>query len=178
MANVGITQQPHGKVGTMKRLLSNEYLVLIVRIVLGCVFIVASIEKAANPASFITSIGNYRLAGYDVAAVMATVLPWIELLCGMALLFGVFTRGGALLSFAMLVVFTVAVTSAVIRGLDISCGCFTQDPTVGKVGWMKVGENILLIAASLFLLFSAGLKFSLERYFETKKVAADTGESG
>jgi len=162
----------------MKKLLSNEYLVLMVRIILGCVFIVASIEKAANPASFVQSIGNYRLVSFDVATVMATVLPWIELLCGLAFLFGLFTRGGAFLSFIMLIVFTAAVTSAVLQGLDISCGCFTQDPTVGKVGWMKVGENVLLTGASVFLLFSTGIRLSLERYFRTRNAAVDTRTGG
>jgi uncharacterized membrane protein YphA (DoxX/SURF4 family) len=150
----------------MKRLLANGYLVLLLRIILGCVFIVASVEKTANPASFVASIGYYRLVSFNIATVMATVLPWIELLCGLALLFGLSVRGSALLSLIMLLIFTGAVTSAVLRGLDISCGCFTQDPSVGKVGWMKVGENVLLIVASAFLLVSTSVRFSIEGYFQ------------
>jgi len=155
----------------MKKLLSNDYLILILRVVLGCVFIVASIEKAANPASFTVSIDNYKLLPHAVAAVIATVLPWIELLCGLALVFGVRTGGGALLSSMMLGVFTIAVVSALLRGLDISCGCFTQDPNVGKVGWLKVGENLLLILASIFLLFSTGVRFSIERHLSSRSSA-------
>ena len=148
----------------MKNLLANDYLVFIVRIVLGLVFIVASIEKMANPAAFANSIGNYKLLAPSVALFVATFLPWVELLSGLALLFGVFPRGSALLVFIMLVVFTGGVISAVLRGLDISCGCFTQDPSVGKVGWMKIGENLVMILGSVLLFFSADTRFSLQHY--------------
>ncbi len=46
----------------------------------------------------------------------------------------------------------------------ISCGCFTQDPMAAKMGWMKVGENAVLIAVSGFLYFSSNSKWSLEYY--------------
>jgi hypothetical protein len=66
----------------------------------------------------------------------------------------------------MLVVFTLAVISAILRGLDISCGCFTQDPTAGKVGWMKVLQNTTLFALTLFLYFSKSNSFTLTRYLQ------------
>ncbi len=151
----------------MKTLLSNDYLILALRIVLGFIFVIASIEKMADPAAFSTSIGNYKLISPTTALTVATYLPWIELLSGLAILFGIFSRGSSLLILIMLVVFTGGVVSAVLRGLDISCGCFTQDPSVGKVGWYKVGENIAMILGSLVLFYSHSLRFSLEQYFRT-----------
>ena len=152
----------------MKKLLSNDYLMLGLRIVLGFIFVIASVEKMADPAAFAASIGNYKLVSSSVALTVATYLPWIELLSGLAILFGIFSRGSSLLILIMLVVFTGGVISAVMRGLDISCGCFTQDPSVGKVGWYKVGENIAMILGSIVLFYSHALRFSLEQYFGTR----------
>ncbi len=152
----------------MKKILSNDYLILGLRTVLGFIFVIASIEKMADPAAFATSIGNYKLVSSSIALFVATYLPWIELLAGLGILFGIFSRGSSLLILIMLVVFTAGIVSAVMRGLDISCGCFTQDPTVGKVGWYKVGENIGMILGSLVLFYSHSLRFSLEQHFRTQ----------
>lgn len=143
----------------MKRLLNNDYLCLAARLVLGFVFIVAAVDKAADPNAFAVSIANYKIVGPTVGLVVATVLPWIELLCGVFLIFGIMPRGSSLLVVAMLVVFTAGVVSGIVRGLDIACGCFTQDPGVGKIGWMKVLENTGLILLGLLSYFSSGRRF-------------------
>ena len=159
----------------MKDLLSNPYLSLLTRAFLGCFFIIVSIDKIADPAAFALSIGNYKLLPPSTGTIIATVLPWLELLCGFAILFGAVQRGSSFLLCLMLGVFTVAVASALVRGLDISCGCFTQDPSAGKIGWMKVAENGSLLILSLFLFFSKANKFTLESFIsDTGKTEVDT----
>jgi uncharacterized membrane protein YphA (DoxX/SURF4 family) len=150
----------------MKNFLDNPYLVLLVRIFIGLLFVVSSLEKIVDPAAFAQSITNYQMLPAWLSAFLATVLPWLELLCGFAVLFGALTRGGSLLLSVMLVVFTLAVLVALARGLDISCGCFTQDPTAGKIGWMKILQNTTLIVLTLFLYFSDSDSFTLVRYFQ------------
>jgi uncharacterized membrane protein YphA (DoxX/SURF4 family) len=150
----------------MKNFLDNPYLVLLVRIFIGLLFVVSSLEKIVDPAAFAQSITNYQMLPAWLSAFLATVLPWLELLCGFAVLFGALTRGGSLLLSVMLVVFTLAVLVALARGLDISCGCFTQDPTAGKIGWMKILQNATLIVLTLFLYFSNSDSFTLVRYFQ------------
>jgi uncharacterized membrane protein YphA (DoxX/SURF4 family) len=142
--------------------------VVAARIVLGAVFIVASIEKVADPAAFAVSINNYKILPEAVSLVVATFLPWVELLCGFGLLFGIFMRGSSLLSLCMLAVFTAAIVSGLFRGLDISCGCFTQDPNVAKIGWGKVAENVGLIILSALPLVSRSSLWSIENLFRTR----------
>ena len=71
---------------------------------------------------------------------------------------------GILLVSALLVIFTAAVLSAILRGLDITCGCFTHDPGVATLGWGKVLENIGLLCASLVLLYAGEGPLSLRHY--------------
>lgn len=156
-----------GGFATVKRLLANDYLVLLTRVFLGLLFIIYSIDKIAHPNAFAESIGNYKMLGQSLALVIATILPWTELLAGMCILFGLFPRGSSLLVTFMLAVFTVAVITALARGLDISCGCFTQDPETHKVSWIKVAQNASLIVLSIYLYFSTSVKFSLEHYFRS-----------
>jgi uncharacterized membrane protein YphA (DoxX/SURF4 family) len=135
------------------------------RVFVGLLFIVSSIEKIADPALFSRSIGNYGLLPVWSLMTIATVLPWLELLCGFAVLFGTGLRGSSFLLTAMLVVFTAAVVSALARGLDISCGCFTQDPAAGRIGWTKVWQNASLVVLTVYLYYSQSTSYSLLSYF-------------
>jgi putative oxidoreductase len=140
---------------------SNEYIILALRLLIGLTFLFASIEKIVDPSAFAEAVSNYRLVSGSVALAVATVLPWVELLCGFAVLFGVSVRGASLLLFVMLSTFTLAVLTGLIRGLDISCGCFTLDPNVNKIGWQKVLENLGLILASIVIFYSDTKRFVL-----------------
>lgn len=153
-----------GRNKAVKKILSNEYNVLTARVFLGVLLILSSSGKLTDPSLFAASIENYRILTGTSAVVLATVIPWMELFCGLFILSGVILRGSALLAGVLLTVFTFAVISALIRGLDISCGCFTQDPTASKIGWLKVAENTLLIGVAAFLYYSRNMRFSLEHY--------------
>ncbi|HTY35788.1 MAG TPA: MauE/DoxX family redox-associated membrane protein [Bacteroidota bacterium] len=150
----------------MKNLLANPHLVFVVRMFIGLLFVVSSIEKIADPAAFTQSIANYSMLPSWAPPVIATVLPWLELLCGLSVLFGTLLHGSSLLLSCMLAAFTLAVIAALLRGLDISCGCFTQDPAAGKIGWLKVLQNSTLIVLTLFLYYSKSDWYSLPRYLQ------------
>jgi len=148
-------------------LFTSGNLATIVRFALGMLFLVASVEKIADPNAFAQSIDNYRIFPHSVDLAVASILPWLELLCGLGLLFGIATRGSAFLAVLMLLGFTLAVASALVRGLDISCGCFTQDPQVGKIAWQKVAENLIMTLAALLPVFARETKLSLESFIRT-----------
>jgi uncharacterized membrane protein YphA (DoxX/SURF4 family) len=136
-------------------------LIALLRIILGVVFVFASISKIADPGAFADAIGSYRIISGTGALLLATILPWIELLAGFGLLFGLFVRGSALLVAVMLIVFTLAVLSALWRGLDISCGCFSMDPAAERLGWWKTAEDVLLLVMSLLVLCQPTYRLTL-----------------
>ena len=148
----------------MKSLLSDPWLDLATRIVVGTIFVAASIEKAADPAAFAVLIDNYKLVSPQFSLLIASTVPWLELICGLSILFGTGTRGAALVLGILTAGFTIAVTSGVLRGLDISCGCYTLDPEAGRIGWRKVAENTGLLVLFLFLVYSTGARFTLNRW--------------
>ena len=108
----------------MQRIIDNDYLTMAVRLAVGAIFVSASVYKIMDPGSFARSIWYYHLMPGSLINLIALVLPWVELLAGLALIFGVLYRGAIVWVNVMTIAFMGALTLAVARGLDIECGCF------------------------------------------------------
>lgn len=133
----------------MIKLFSNKYLLFIFRIALAFIFIYAGAEKISDPEVFAISISNYRLLPVSIINIFAIVLPWIEFVSGILLLFGISVKDSSKIITTMLIVFTIAIVISLFRGLDIECGCFGKGM---QIGITKLIENILMIAAGLTLI--------------------------
>ncbi|HTQ31712.1 MAG TPA: MauE/DoxX family redox-associated membrane protein [Opitutaceae bacterium] len=97
----------------------------ILRTLAGGLFVVAGALKAFDPAAFATDIDHYHLLPYFALAPLALYLPWLEIICGSAVIaWPAFRRGALILLFALIIGFTGAIIAAMARHLDISCGCF------------------------------------------------------
>ena len=115
------------------------------QIVLGLLFLAASLAKIVDTGSLAKEVHNFHLVPLWSEHLLAMVLPWIELLAGLALVLGIRPRAGAWVAGALLVVFTIGVASAMARGLNFHCGCFgTADST--RIGWAKLAENVGMLA--------------------------------
>jgi putative oxidoreductase len=123
------------------------------RIGLGALFVITGALKLGDPTAFAVEIHNYQLFP-ALAPMLAATLPAIEILIGAALLFGPRTwlRAGALASAGLMMVFTVAVGSAVARGINISCGCFGEAWGSSPVTLLTVARDVALLAASAAVL--------------------------
>jgi len=94
------------------------------RILVGLFFLYASSDKLFYPADFAEAIRNYRMLPEWSLNLIALTLPWVEFACGMLLVSGVWVRSAAFLVSFMLIAFMGGLLSAVIRDLDIDCGCY------------------------------------------------------
>lgn len=152
----------------MLSILFHPVVILAARLVLGSVFIIAGVEKIANPDAFAKAINNYQLLPYGALNAMALVLPWLEVLAGTFLVFGVRLRASAAITAAMLVVFIVAIASAMARGLSIDCGCFSQGSAAAEpVGWKKIAEDVALLILAVQIFAAAWKEEILPFSFES-----------
>ncbi len=118
------------------------------QVALGLLFLTSALAKIGDTGSLATQVHYFRLVPAWSENLFGMTLPWIELLCGLALVLGVRARAGAWVALASLVVFTVAVGIAMARGLNFECGCFgTLAGT--RVGWAKLGENAAMIVLAV-----------------------------
>jgi uncharacterized membrane protein YphA (DoxX/SURF4 family) len=134
----------------MNKLLRNKYLLFLFRVIVGFVFIYAGILKISDPEGFSDAINNYDLLPLSFVNFFAITLPWIEVVAGLFLLFGVSVKENSFIISVLLIVFILAIVISLGRGLDIECGCFgTSSGT--KVGMIKLVENIILFTFSFVL---------------------------
>lgn len=127
-------------------------------VALGSVLLYASYDKILNPKDFARIVYHYQLigpnatVGYIPANALAVVLPWVEVVTGICLVFGLWRREAALLSASMMAVFIVAVGWALLHGIDLeNCGCFSVGPEGRRAGWRLLAGDTVLLALSLGL---------------------------
>jgi len=121
---------------------------LVVRLGLGCMFLYSSLPKIRQPYDFLSNVYNFELVGPKLGLLTAMTLPWVELLVGICLIGGIFVSGALLVSIAMGAMFSFVIASALYRGLNISCGCFSAS-SVEQIG------DTTLIRALVIMLISA-----------------------
>lgn len=131
----------------MKRMLTNKWLILAIRILLGALFIYASFHKIIKPDRFLLAVNNYRFLPEFLARPFAAIVPWVELLCGLGLITGIFLKGASLVTTFLYLAFVVALVQALARGLDISCGCFADEGAEPIQAWTLVRDSLLLLLA-------------------------------
>ena len=117
---------------------------------IGALFIYAGVLKTLDPAQFAGSIGNYRLLPHAAAVLLALYLPWLEIICGAALIFKKSYRGALVILATLCLIFLAALASAMARGLNISCGCFGHSDPFPLV--VSLLLDSALLAALAFLL--------------------------
>jgi putative oxidoreductase len=123
---------------------------LLVRIVLGALFIFAGATKAYDPGAFAIEIQRYNLVPWTLAALASIYLPWLEIILGALLIVKKFERGTLLLIGSLLLVFTFALASATFRGLGIDCGCFGKAfAATGTI--FPLVRNLVLLGLTVFL---------------------------
>jgi uncharacterized membrane protein YphA (DoxX/SURF4 family) len=106
------------------RYLASPWLTIRVQLALGAIFVIAAIPKIADPPSFAHMIYNYRLVPASLINISALVMPWVELLAGLALILGVWKVAARNLIGILLAIFIIAISINLVRDNAIDCGCF------------------------------------------------------
>lgn len=144
---------------------------LAARLLLAVVFLIAAAEKIGALKTFGKSIAAYEILPESLANMAALFFVWTELVVGVLLLAGAAVRGAALVTSGMLVVFLVAIISAIARGMDIDCGCFAGAPE--PVGMKKVLEDVGLLAAAVFLIYFPKSYLTIDRLLRRQGAAGE-----
>ena len=143
--------------------MNTRILFIACRVLLGLVFLVACVHKIIFPQEFALAIYQYQILPDALVNISAITLPWIELVLAMAIMFSPRFKDGAALSMAvLLLIFTVAISFNILRGMDISCGCFSTESSQSAIGWGHVLRNLGYIFLTVVVLFEE----QIEQQFE------------
>ncbi|GAG48594.1 unnamed protein product, partial [marine sediment metagenome] len=126
------------KESIIRRLDESGVPLLVVRLVLGGLFVYTGLVKVGDPIDFLKLIHEYDVLPESPAIfvnTVAIVLPWVEIVTGAALILGVFLRGAAATIALMFVAFTPAIFLRAMSihaaegtpffDISFDCGCGT-----------------------------------------------------
>ncbi len=135
----------------MNALLRNRYFLIVIRLVIGGLFVYAGFLKALKPQAFADSIVTFQMLPKQLINVMAMGLPPFEILVGAMLIMGIRTKAASLAAILMSVIFSIAILQGLIRGLQIDCGCFGSGTPSAMKNWLSLGRDLLLIAGGVLI---------------------------
>ena len=130
----------------------------ILAIIIGALFVYAGAIKTLDPIGFANDIDNYKILPWFVGVRLAFYLPWLEILCRLALITRWLYSGGVSILTALTSIFIVASVAAKVRGLDITCGCFSHASKYLNFAGHLALDFVLL--GALMLLFWRAPKLS------------------
>ncbi len=143
---------------------AHTLIALAARLYLGGLFLLACWHKILDPHAFAVDIATYQMLPLALVNPLAIVLPWTELCAGVLLVLGLRTRAASLLVAAMLAMFTVAISVAVSKGLDLACGCFaSQGAAEDPISWRTIVRDGAWLLLALYVVWFDKRPLGLDR---------------
>jgi uncharacterized membrane protein YphA (DoxX/SURF4 family) len=136
----------------------------LVRIALGVTFAYAAATKLPNMQQFAEETANYRILPAALVPLFSVMVAGVEIFSGAMLVVGAMVRAAASIVGALLVVFIIALSAALMRGIDLRCGCFGG---AELASWGTVWRDVVMLAAALLVLKFGGGRLLPRRAVQT-----------
>lgn len=141
----------------------------LLRLVVGGVWIAAGAIKLPHPQSSVTAVRAYQLLPTGTTDFVGHLLPVVEVLVGVLLVLGLFTRVAALASALLQLAFIVGISSVWARHIAINCGCFGDG---GATSWAtaqdrypwELARDVALFAVSAYLVMRARTRVAVDNW--------------
>jgi putative oxidoreductase len=131
----------------------NRYVVLVFRLIIAAFFLTSAYGKLVDIERYsVDAVYNFGILPMFLARPFGLVMPFIELLCGLGLLFGVLTRLSALGIALMSVAFFIAKGIVLSQGRSIECGCFGA--VVDTLASVTIFMDIPVMILALVIMFA------------------------
>lgn len=143
-----------------------DHVGLIARLVLGGVLLVAGGLKVGNPLGAARAVQAYDVLPFELARWVGYALPWIEIVVGLLLVLGLFTRVNAVIGTLLMAAFVVGIAQAWARGLAIDCGCFGGGGQVDAdqtAYGREIARDLALALVGVWLVARPASTLSLDR---------------
>ncbi|WP_392541952.1 MauE/DoxX family redox-associated membrane protein [Oryzobacter telluris] len=139
---------------------------LLARLFLGAVLVYAGAVKIGHPVTAQRAVQAYEVLPTGLANTVGLALPWVEVVLGVLLLLGLFTRPVAVVSTLLMAAFVVGIAQAWARGLTIDCGCFGGGGQIGAADTtypQEIGRDAVFALAGAWLWWRPRTLASLDR---------------
>ena len=138
-------------------IINNSWIELAARWILGLTFIYASFHKILSPEEFARIVYGYDLFPHVLINLIAIIIPFLELVAGLALIIGFYPRSAAIIINVMLLAFIAALTINIIRGHEFDCGCFSASQSNNSASSeITVLRDILYFLCGMLIILFEG----------------------
>jgi uncharacterized membrane protein YphA (DoxX/SURF4 family) len=129
------------------KIINKPFIEFLSRLILGSIFIYASLDKIIHPGLFADSLFRFQILPIFAIKPMAILLPFLEFICGSFLIIGLYKKTSVFILSNLLIVFIFAIAFSLIRGININCGCFSQTSEANNL--------VVSLIKNIFFLFLA-----------------------
>ncbi len=144
----------------------------IFRIIVGGIFLLAGLAKISDPVRFLITLRYFQSSPEIINPFLAIYVPWLEFILGLFIILGILHRTSSLMLGCLNAMFTLAILSLIIRGIEVDCGCFgllADKLKIPDMADMKaVIRNMIFIGMCLYIFRVKKTVISLENYVNTK----------
>lgn len=142
------------------------------RVVMGVIFLVSGLAKISDPYRFILTMREFRLFPEGMVPFTAVYLPWLEFVVGLFILIGLLHRPSAVILAGLNLLFTAAIVSVIVRGIEVDCGCFGLVADMlglpDMADYKAVIRNVIFLLMNVQIMLSAKSALSLEGYLQRR----------
>jgi len=131
-------------------------------ILLALVFLTSGVGKLMGQSAFLLALSTYIISP-NAAALLASVLPWVELVLGLCLLVGIFPQIAAGVSTLLIAAFIMHNGWMIGQGLGYEpCGCLgIMDQIFGRglstIGSLYVDIGLAVLALAVYFCYPGRL---------------------
>jgi methylamine utilization protein MauE len=131
-------------VETFYHLVADQHTMIFGRTFVAAVLLAAGVTKLGKRREFVGIVRNYRLLPESMVGFVGGMIPALETIVAVGLLFGVLTSWFAPTALGLFILFGSAVAINLLRGRrHISCGCFGPQQSQ-RLTWGLVIRNVVL----------------------------------
>ena len=134
--------------------LTDPYVQLVLRLVVGGLLLYAGISKLTDRPAFQQAVTEYHVLPTGAARAFSNALPAVETALGVLLLAGFGTGIAAAIAVPLFASFALAIGVNMARGRHIDCHCFGSTRS-DEIGWPALLRALALVVAALIVAIGA-----------------------
>jgi uncharacterized membrane protein YphA (DoxX/SURF4 family) len=131
----------------------NNIIYFLARLILGGVFLLASVDKIFHTKKFVTIVIGYQILPPKIAIFFAFILPWLEFFLGLFLILNLFVRESTFVLSFLLLSFIAAIAFKALSGDIENCGCFSLNSSNSHNVFFLLIRDVLFLICGLTILF-------------------------
>jgi uncharacterized membrane protein YphA (DoxX/SURF4 family)/rhodanese-related sulfurtransferase len=128
-----------------------KYTVIILRLLLGLLFIISGMFKFIDLGTFYDTINMFNIVSAKIAYFIAIFVPSIEFVCGIFIILGVFIQFSFIILSFFMAVFIYSISINLFKGRLFSCNCFGPFMLSDTITWYSVLFDAVLLMLLIFI---------------------------